>query len=109
MGIDIGIDIKKYKDIEKASVDQIIQAVEKYDGVFLFTTLNKYYPSNLNIVGLNPVIKIYDDKTIIKGSEHRIKGFEAIKNILKNNDLQFAFKINKNVLLDSELQTQPDQ
>lgn len=67
------------------SIDQAIQLVGAYDGMFLFTSKNTYFNSQLNILGINPVIKIFPDKIKFGNKELKANCLESIDNILRMN------------------------
>ena len=46
------------------SIAQIIDATDRHNGVFLFSKSDAPLKKGLNIIGLNPVIKISDNTTV---------------------------------------------
>ena len=72
------ISIDKIRADLQLNLDTIIHAVDDYNGTFLFTGNNKYYKSRLNIIGLNPVIKIDENTKLSFQDDETYNSFEFI-------------------------------
>ena len=90
-------DIYRKKINLNISVDQIINWVEIYDGTFLFTSDNSFFNSNLNIVGLNPVIRIYPNHSIFADNNITKENFEVIDNLISHNKSDDFINIRSNI------------
>ncbi|MCK4662857.1 MAG: anthranilate synthase component I family protein [Bacteroidales bacterium] len=80
----INTEIKEIK--HKINIENIIHAIDKFDGTFLFTSDSKSFNNDLNIVGLNPVIKIKDNELTINSVKQKVKVLELIDDILNKNE-----------------------
>ena len=69
----------------KISTDLIIQLVDEFDGILLFTSGNGNFESHMNIVGLNPIIKIYPEHTEFGNQEIAQNNFKIINAIIEEN------------------------
>ena len=72
---------------------QIIALVEKHDGCFLFSNIKNSNKSTKSFLGLNPVIKIYDDNYIINNKQHKYNSLDLIDQIIETNSSNVDFPL----------------
>jgi para-aminobenzoate synthetase component I len=78
--------INKEKFNNSISIEQIFNWVDIYNGTFLFTSENTFFKSNVNIVGLNPVITIYPNYSFFGEKNVSLGNFEVIDKIIEQNN-----------------------
>lgn len=87
------ISIDKIRADLQLNLDTIIHAVDDYNGTFLFTGNNKYYKSRLNIIGLNPVIKIDENTKLSFQDDETYNSFEFIDLLKEFNNTDEFFPL----------------
>lgn len=71
--------------LRRIPIDLALQWVEKHNGIYLFTSNNKFLSSKKNIIGLNPVIKVFPGFTVHGDQRMEKNIFEVLQSILETN------------------------
>ncbi len=79
----INSEVKKIKT--KIHLENILTAVDKYDGVFLFTTEDLKDDNHKNIIGLNPIININNSTINYSNKKIFTNPLQAIDDIINSN------------------------